>query len=584
MNTTVKLLVTALSLCSVPAAFAMSPEQAAANLAGAKQFSHLADKVYSSALYNERATSLALSNTAFKYGDSSVETQRAALAHDAALAQVARARQDARIGRVQVDAALRAFRDGSIAPVATPTPTPTPALVAVPPKQPVATPGKIPQPMNVPPMLSQAVPPKAPQLPVQKTPQPMNVPPMLSQAVPPKAPALLSQAVPPKVPQLLAQKTPQPMNVPPVLSQAVPPKAPALLSQAVPPKTPQLPAQKTPQPMNVPPMLSQAVPPKAPALLSQAVPPKTPQLLAQKTPQPMNVPPVLSQAVPPKAPALLSQAVPPKGPQLPAQKTPQPMNVPPMLSQAVPPKVPQLPVQKTPQPMNVPPMLSQAVPPKVPQLPVQKTPQPLSTVYSGPTTQIVTKQSKSTLVAGLPKGTVINPQKPYAPGVTIIDNTPKTTASTFSVTKVDNGAQKPTTTASTSQKSGATYNVTTVNQVNSFYVTQQNSRQVTDNSQRIDHNSQQIANNSQRIDRNQKEIDDTRNDLKRGLNNAAAMSSLHYHSDNAWALSTGTANGDGAALAGGLQKGITSHVAVNMQASTSFDSGWMAGAGISGDF
>ncbi|MEG1211515.1 MAG: hypothetical protein RSE29_10380, partial [Leclercia sp.] len=111
-----------------------------------------------------------------------------------------------------------------------------------------------------------------------------------------------------------------------------------------------------------------------------------------------------------------------------------------------------------------------------------------------------------------------------------------------------------------------------------------NSQRIDNNSQRIDTNSQRITSNSKAIERNAKDIDDTREDLKRGLNNAAAMSSLHYHSDNSWALSTGTANGDGAALAAGLQKGLTPHVAVNMQASSSFDNGWMAGAGITGDF
>ena len=181
---------------------------------------------------------------------------------------------------------------------------------------------------------------------------------------------------------------------------------------------------------------------------------------------------------------------------------------------------------------------------------------------------VTTKTPILTTTAGLPKGTLINPQTPRTSSVTYIDHTAKTTTSTEPAAKAK----------------GSAGTVTEINQVNNYYVAQSNNRQVADNSQRIENNSQRIESNSKAIDRNAREIDDTRDELKRGLNNAAAMSSLHYHSDNAWALSTGTANGDGAALAAGIQKGVTSHVAVNMQASSSFDSGWMAGAGISGDF
>lgn len=113
---------------------------------------------------------------------------------------------------------------------------------------------------------------------------------------------------------------------------------------------------------------------------------------------------------------------------------------------------------------------------------------------------------------------------------------------------------------------------------------QQQSQVIAHNAARLDQNSAQIQRNSQRIDENSKRIDETKEDLKRGLNNAAAMTGLHYKSDNAWALSTGTANGNGAAMAGGIQKGVTEHLNVNVQASTSFDSGWMASAGLSGDF
>ena len=113
---------------------------------------------------------------------------------------------------------------------------------------------------------------------------------------------------------------------------------------------------------------------------------------------------------------------------------------------------------------------------------------------------------------------------------------------------------------------------------------QQMDQVVHQHSATLNQHSAQISENSKRIDHNSKEIASTKQDLKRGLNNAAAMTSLHYHSDNAWALSTGTSNGDGAALAAGVQKGLTEHMAVNVQASSSFDSGWMAGVGVSGDF
>ena len=105
----------------------------------------------------------------------------------------------------------------------------------------------------------------------------------------------------------------------------------------------------------------------------------------------------------------------------------------------------------------------------------------------------------------------------------------------------------------------------------------QNSAAITSNAQRID-------NNSQRIDRNAKRIDETREDLKKGLNNAAAMTGLHYHSNDAYAISAGTANGEGAALAGGLSHGFTPHTAATVQASTSMDGGYMASVGFSGDF
>ncbi|MBN3215915.1 hypothetical protein [Pectobacterium polaris] len=113
-------------------------------------------------------------------------------------------------------------------------------------------------------------------------------------------------------------------------------------------------------------------------------------------------------------------------------------------------------------------------------------------------------------------------------------------------------------------------------------------RQVTVNNQhsaRLTQDSADIAHNSQRIDQNAKRIDETKEDLKRGLNNAAAMSSLHFNGNrDSWALSTGSANGEGAALAGGMQKSLTEHTAVTVQYSDSLSGGYMVGAGIHGDW
>ncbi|EPT1451839.1 hypothetical protein ACVOZ6_003427, partial [Escherichia coli] len=113
---------------------------------------------------------------------------------------------------------------------------------------------------------------------------------------------------------------------------------------------------------------------------------------------------------------------------------------------------------------------------------------------------------------------------------------------------------------------------------------QQMDNQVKSNTKTLAKHDARISKNSADIAQNKRDIQDTRKELKRGLNNAAAMTGLHYKSDNSWALSTGTANGDGAAIAGGIQKGITSHLNANVQASTSMDGGWMASVGLSGDF
>ena len=414
MKTTVKFLATAVALCIVPAASAITLEQAEANLKMASVASRFAEKTYRSALSNEHTTDVAMNNAMDTYGVLSKEAAAAATAHSDAIDQIQKARQAAKDSRATLAAARLAFKNL--------TPTPVPA----------------------------------------------------------------SQTVP--------QKISPPMKTPVAIPQAIPQK---LVSTAI------------PQPM------------KAPVAVPQATPQK---LVSTAIPQPMNTPGPISQNVPNKKNVLTAA------------------------------------------PTNM-------------------------------TTQIVvTKTQPTTLSPGLPKNAVINPQTPYKSSVTIIDPTTQPTSGIVMISKADNTAKQTATavapkSTTTSQTAGSTYNVVAINQVNSYYVSQANNRQVADNSQRIDNNSQRIQSNSQRIDgnskaidRNAKEIDDTRDELKRGLNNAAAMSSLHYHSDNSWGLSTGTANGDGAALAGGLQKGLTSHVAVNMQASTSFDSGWMAGAGISGDF
>ncbi|MEE9650875.1 hypothetical protein [Enterobacter soli] len=414
MKTTVKLLASAVALCIVPATYAITPEQALANLQGAQQFSHLANKSYSTAMYNEHLANLAKGNARVMHGPNSTEAINASQAYDAALKRVAQTRQDARLGRLQVDAAQFALRTA------------------------------------------------APQ-------------------------------------KLLPQLTPKPMKVP------------TQITQSVPLKTPVLSAQLTPQPM------------KVPTQITQSVPQKTPVLPNQLTPQPMKVPTPIVQSVPQKTPVL------------PIQLTPQPMKVPTQITQSVPLKTPVLTTQLTPQPMKVPTPVTQTVPTVNP------------TLYR----QDIAKKQAALI----------------APPVI----TPTTNRTVIPVTSL-----KPSTKVPVTPTSG-TNTVTTVQHVNTYYIDQATRSKVSNNSDAI-------SQNSEKIDHNAKDIEDTRDDLKRGLNNAAAMSSLHYHSDNAWALSTGTANGDGAALAGGLQKGLTSHVAVNMQASTSFDSGWMAGAGISGDF
>ncbi|EME8858743.1 hypothetical protein WAA39_004197 [Enterobacter mori] len=552
MKTTVKFLASAVALCIVPAANAITLEQAEANLKMASVASRFAEKTYRSALSNEHTTDVAMNNAMDTYGVLSKEAAAAATAHSDAIDQIQKARQAAKDSRATLAAARLAFKNL--------TPTPVPASQTVP--------QKISPPMKTPVAIPQATPQK---LVSTAIPQPMKAPVAIPQAIPQKlvstaipqpmkAPVAVPQATPQK---LVSTAIPQPMKAPVAIPQATPQK---LVSTAIPQpmKTPVAIPQATPQKL-----VSTAIPQpmKAPVAIPQATPQK---LVSTAIPQPVKTPVVVPQAIPQK---LVSTAI------------PQPMKAPVAVPQATPQKLVSTAI---PQPMNTPGPISQNVPNKK---------NVLTAAPTNMTTQIVvTKTQPTTLSPGLPKNAVINPQTPYKSSVTIIDPTTQPTSGIVMISKADNTAKQTATavapkSTTTSQTAGSTYNVVAINQVNSYYVSQANSRQVADNSQRIDNNSQRIQSNSQRIDgnskaidRNAKEIDDTRDELKRGLNNAAAMSSLHYHSDNSWALSTGTANGDGAALAGGLQKGLTSHVAVNMQASTSFDSGWMAGAGISGDF
>ncbi|WP_148400325.1 hypothetical protein [Enterobacter mori] len=552
MKTTVKFLASAVALCIVPAASAITLEQAEANLKMASVASRFAEKTYRSALSNEHTTDVAMNNAMDTYGVLSKEAAAAATAHSDAIDQIQKARQAAKDSRATLAAARLAFKNL--------TPTPVPASQTVP--------QKISPPMKTPVAIPQATPQK---LVSTAIPQPMKAPVALPQATPQK---LVSTAIPQpvKVPVAIPQATPQKL-----VSTAIPQpmKAPVAVPQTTPQK---LVSTAIPQPVIAPVAIPQAIPQK---LFSTAIPQpmKTPVAIPQATPQKLA-----STAIPQpvKAPVAIPQAIPQK---LVSTPIPQPVKAPVAIPQATPQKLVSTAI---PQPMNTPGPISQNVPNKK---------NVLTAAPTNMTTQIVvTKTQPTTLSPGLPKNAVINPQTPYKSSVTIIDPTTQPTSGIVMISKADNTAKQTATavapkSTTTSQTAGSTYNVVAINQVNSYYVSQANNRQVADNSQRIDNNSQRIQSNSQRIDgnskaidRNAKEIDDTRDELKRGLNNAAAMSSLHYHSDNSWALSTGTANGDGAALAGGLQKGLTSHVAVNMQASTSFDSGWMAGAGISGDF
>jgi hypothetical protein len=151
---------------------------------------------------------------------------------------------------------------------------------------------------------------------------------------------------------------------------------------------------------------------------------------------------------------------------------------------------------------------------------------------------------------------------------------------TTTITKVETDTN---TQSQVKQNSVSIRSITQTQKAQGDYV-QAQSQVINQHSAAIRNNSAQIERNSAQINKNKQDIEDTRQDLKRGLNNAAAMTGLHYHSNDSYAVSAGTSNGDGAAIAGGLSHSITEHTAATVQASTSMDGGWMASVGFSGDF
>ncbi|EPA0075624.1 hypothetical protein ACQYI1_001468, partial [Enterobacter mori] len=157
MKTTVKFLASAVALCIVPAASAITLEQAEANLKMASVASHFAEKTYRSALSNEHTTDVAMNNAMDTYGVLSKEAAAAATAHSDAIDQIQKARQAAKDSRATLAAARLAFKNL--------TPTPVPASLMVP--------QKISPPMKTPVAIPQATPQK---LVSTAIPQPMKTP------------------------------------------------------------------------------------------------------------------------------------------------------------------------------------------------------------------------------------------------------------------------------------------------------------------------------------------------------------------------------------------------------------------------
>ncbi|MDI3426143.1 hypothetical protein QLG21_09055, partial [Enterobacter sp. V87_3] len=176
MRTTVKMLASGMAMCFVaPAALAISTEQAATNLQGAAQFSHLARKSYSTALQTERVTGQAMYAAFSQYGVYSPEATAAVQAHSDAIDRIKAARLEDKFGRTQLDAARLALK--------TATPDAVPTSHAVPQPIPQATPQAIPKPMKAPLLKVQAVPQAVPQAIPQAIPQPMKAPVLKVQAV-----------------------------------------------------------------------------------------------------------------------------------------------------------------------------------------------------------------------------------------------------------------------------------------------------------------------------------------------------------------------------------------------------------------
>lgn len=126
MKTTVKFLASAVALCIMPAANAITLEQAEADLKMASVASHFAEKAYRSALSNEHTTDVAMNNAMDAYGVLSKEAAVAAKVHSNAVDQIQKARQAAKDSRTTLAAARLAFKNL--------TPTPVPASQRVPQK------------------------------------------------------------------------------------------------------------------------------------------------------------------------------------------------------------------------------------------------------------------------------------------------------------------------------------------------------------------------------------------------------------------------------------------------------------------
>uniref|UniRef100_UPI00057A0B7B hypothetical protein n=1 Tax=Leclercia adecarboxylata TaxID=83655 RepID=UPI00057A0B7B len=121
MKTTIKLIASAVSLCLMaPGAYAITADQAAANLKGAADFEHLVHKNYAAALRAEHVSNIEMMNTINQYGATSPQAAAAAQKHLDAFKLIDQRRNDLKLAQTQLQAARNAFKDGSIAPVAIP--------------------------------------------------------------------------------------------------------------------------------------------------------------------------------------------------------------------------------------------------------------------------------------------------------------------------------------------------------------------------------------------------------------------------------------------------------------------------------